>query len=153
LCRCQKELRKLLRQHNSKEKKIRRRRRSIEDRYQYRLFFYITDTFRSTDINFEVFNPSKGNISSHLLALLSNSHGSLNYTALTLTERSYSSNLFVTKLIFNTLTFVVIYLPTTRSRVIFEKLTGLQLVKKFPAFYGTRRFLTAFTSAHHLSLF
>jgi hypothetical protein len=27
-----------------------------------------------------------------------------------------------------------------------EKLTGLQLVKKFPAFYGTRRFITAFTS-------
>ena len=28
----------------------------------------------------------------------------------------------------------------------------LQLVKKFPAFYGTRRFITAFTSASHLSL-
>jgi hypothetical protein len=28
----------------------------------------------------------------------------------------------------------------------------LQLVKKFPAFYVTRRFLTALTSAHHLSL-
>jgi hypothetical protein len=28
----------------------------------------------------------------------------------------------------------------------------LQLVKKFPAFYGTRRFITTFTSAHHLSL-
>ena len=26
------------------------------------------------------------------------------------------------------------------------------LVKKFPAFYGTRRFITVFTSAHHLSL-
>ena len=33
-----------------------------------------------------------------------------------------------------------------------EKLTGLQLVKKFPAFYGTRRFITAYTSARHLSL-
>jgi hypothetical protein len=29
----------------------------------------------------------------------------------------------------------------------------LQSVKKFPAFYGTRRFITAFTSARHLSLF
>jgi hypothetical protein len=38
------------------------------------------------------------------------------------------------------------------SRVLLEKLTGLQLVKKFPAFYGTRRFLTALTSARHLSL-
>ena len=28
----------------------------------------------------------------------------------------------------------------------------LQLVKQFPAFYGTRRFITAFTLAHHLSL-
>jgi len=30
------------------------------------------------------------------------------------------------------------------SRVL-EKLTGLQLVKKFPAFYGTGKFITAFT--------
>jgi len=29
---------------------------------------------------------------------------------------------------------------------------GSQLVKKFPAFYGTRRFITAFTSARQLSL-
>jgi hypothetical protein len=28
----------------------------------------------------------------------------------------------------------------------------LQLVKKFPAFQGTRRFITALTSVHHLSL-
>jgi len=28
-----------------------------------------------------------------------------------------------------------------------------QLVKKFPAFYGTRRFIIAFTSAYYLSLF
>jgi len=32
-------------------------------------------------------------------------------------------------------------------------LTGSQLVKKFPAFYGTRRFITAFTSLRHLSLY
>ena len=44
------------------------------------------------------------------------------------------------------------YLLTPWSRVLLEKLTGLQLVKKFPAFYGTRRFITAFTSARHLSL-
>jgi len=37
-------------------------------------------------------------------------------------------------------------------RVLPEKLTGPQLVRKFPAFYGTRRFITAFTSAFHLSL-
>ena len=28
----------------------------------------------------------------------------------------------------------------------------MQLVKKFPAFHGTRRFITAFTSVRHLSL-
>ena len=32
------------------------------------------------------------------------------------------------------------------SRVLFEKLTGLQLVKKFLAFYGTRTFITAAVS-------
>ena len=39
-----------------------------------------------------------------------------------------------------------------RSTVLLEKLTGSQLVKKFPAFYGTRRFVTTFTCARHLSL-
>ena len=44
------------------------------------------------------------------------------------------------------------YLLTPWSRVLLEKLTGFQLIKKFPAFYGTHRFITAFTSARHLSL-
>ena len=43
------------------------------------------------------------------------------------------------------------YLLTPWWRVL-EKLTGLQLVKKFPAFHGTRRFITVLTSVHHLSL-
>jgi hypothetical protein len=37
-------------------------------------------------------------------------------------------------------------------RVLLKKITGFQPVKKFPAFYGTRRFTTAFTNARHLSL-
>ena len=41
---------------------------------------------------------------------------------------------------------------TPWSRVLLEKLTGFQLVKKFPAFCETRKFITAFTSACHLSL-
>ena len=49
-------------------------------------------------------------------------------------------------------TYLPTYLLTPWSRVLPEKLTGSQLVKKFPAFYGTRRFITAFTSARHLSL-
>ena len=43
-------------------------------------------------------------------------------------------------------------LLTPWYRVLLEKLTGLQLVKKFPAFHGTRRFITALTSVRHLSL-
>ena len=44
------------------------------------------------------------------------------------------------------------YLLTPWCRVLLEKLTGLQLVKKFPAFHGTRRFITALTSVRHLSV-
>ena len=43
-------------------------------------------------------------------------------------------------------------LLTPWCRVLIEKLTGLQLVKKFPAFHGTRRFITALTSVRHPSL-
>ena len=48
--------------------------------------------------------------------------------------------------------YIYIYLLTPWCRVLLEMLTGLQLVKKFPAFYGTRRFITALTSVRHLSL-
>ena len=44
------------------------------------------------------------------------------------------------------------YLLTPWCRVLLEKLAGLQLVKKFPAFYETQRFITAFTSFRHPSL-
>ena len=47
---------------------------------------------------------------------------------------------------------ILTYLLTPWCRVLLEKLTGSQLVKKFPAFYGTRRFITALTSVRHLSL-
>ena len=48
--------------------------------------------------------------------------------------------------------YLLTYLLTTWSRVLLEKLTGSKPVKKFPAFYGTRKFIIAFTSARHLSL-
>jgi len=38
---------------------------------------------------------------------------------------------------------ILTYLLTPWGRVLLEKLTGLQLVKKFPAFHGTQRFITA----------
>ena len=50
------------------------------------------------------------------------------------------------------LTYLLYYLLIPRCRVLLEKLTGLQLVKKFPAFHGTRRFITALASVRHLSL-
>ena len=53
---------------------------------------------------------------------------------------------------FTTCKFCIPYLLTPWCRVLLEKLTGLQLVKKFPAFYGNRRFITALTSVRHLSL-
>ena len=47
---------------------------------------------------------------------------------------------------------MITYLLTPWCRVLLEKLTGLQPVKKFPAFYGTRRFITKLTSFRHPSL-
>ena len=47
---------------------------------------------------------------------------------------------------------VLTYLLTPWCRVLIEKLTDLQLVKKFPAFHGIRKFITALTSVRHLSL-
>jgi hypothetical protein len=44
------------------------------------------------------------------------------------------------------------YLLTPWCRDLLEKLTGFQLVKKFPTFFGTGKFITTFTIAPHLSL-
>ena len=48
--------------------------------------------------------------------------------------------------------YIILNLLTSWSRVLLEKLTGSQLVKKFPTFYGTGWFITAFTSGRQLSL-
>jgi len=62
----------------------------------------------------------------------------------------------ITYLLTCLLTYLLIYLLTYSltpwCRVLLEKLTGLQLVKKFPVFHGTRRFITSLTSVRHLSL-
>jgi hypothetical protein len=55
-----------------------------------------------------------------------------------------------TKITFSSL--ITVRYPTPRSSVITEKPTVLQSVKKFPALYGTRRFVTAFTTVRQLSL-
>jgi len=46
----------------------------------------------------------------------------------------------------------LIYLLTSWGKVLLEKLIGSQLVTKFSAFYGTRRFITLYTSARQLSV-
>ena len=67
-------------------------------------------------------------------------------------NRSHVSKFTVHSVIPNAYAFgITEYLITPWSRVLLEKLTGLQLVKEFPAFYGTRRFITALTSARHQS--
>jgi hypothetical protein len=45
------------------------------------------------------------------------------------------------------LAYFLTYFLTQWCRILREKLTGFQLVKKFSAFYGTRKFNTAFKSA------
>ena len=55
-------------------------------------------------------------------------------------------------LITELLSLILTYLLNPWCRVLLEKVTGLQKVKKFPAFHRTRRFITALTSVCHLSL-
>jgi hypothetical protein len=54
--------------------------------------------------------------------------------------------------VWTALTYLIAYLLTPWIRVILEKLTGLQLVKKFLAFYATRELITQFEIDRHLSL-
>ena len=48
--------------------------------------------------------------------------------------------------------FHIHYLLSPWCSVLPEQLPGLQLLKKFPAFHGTRMFITVLTSVRHLSL-
>ena len=47
---------------------------------------------------------------------------------------------------------ILTYLLTPWCRILLEQLTVLHLVKKFLAFHGTRKFITALTSVRQLSL-
>jgi len=49
-------------------------------------------------------------------------------------------------------TAIITLIYFLHGAVLLQKLIGLQLVKKFPAFHGTRRFITALISVRHLSL-
>jgi hypothetical protein len=48
--------------------------------------------------------------------------------------------------------YQTVYWGISWSRVHLENITSSQLVKKFLAFFGTRRFITTFTTARQLSL-
>jgi hypothetical protein len=50
------------------------------------------------------------------------------------------------------LTYSLTHSRTWWIRVLLEKLTNSQLVKKFPTFYGSRRLITAFIIIRHLFL-
>ena len=50
-------------------------------------------------------------------------------------------------------TYVFVLDTTTRQKMKSPLLYRFHLVKKFPAFHGTRRFITALTSVRHLTLY
>ena len=50
------------------------------------------------------------------------------------------------------ITYLLTYLLSPWSRVLLEKLTGSAASQEIPRIFGTRRFITVFTSALHLSL-
>jgi hypothetical protein len=50
------------------------------------------------------------------------------------------------------ITYLFTYLITPWSKALHEKLSGSQLVKNFPAFYGTESFVIALTKANRQSL-
>jgi len=60
---------------------------------------------------------------------------------------TYLHNYLLTYILTYLLTHLLTYLLTPWNKVLLEKLTGLQLVKKLPAFHRTRMFITAFTNA------
>ena len=62
----------------------------------------------------------------------------------------YCSWRFIYKFVFGTSVVTNLLIPW--SSILLENLTGSQLLKKLPAFYGTRRFITAFRRARHLFL-
>jgi len=72
----------------------------------------------------------------------------LNYTYLQTPQPTY----LITYLLYYLLTYLLTKVLTPWNRVLLEKLTVSQTVKKFPAFNGTRNAITAFTGAHNLSL-
>ena len=76
-------------------------------------------------------------------------------SATVMEEKSYTSAhpLGHTGPVMGSVYFLLTHSLTPWSRVLLKKLTGSQLVKKFPEYHGTQMFITAFTSFCHLSLY
>ena len=67
----------------------------------------------------------------------------------TLSAVAYTVCTYICLYMYNAVLYIYLFTPWSR---VLEKLIGSELVKKFLAFYGTRRFITTFTSARHLSV-
>ena len=61
-------------------------------------------------------------------------------------------NVLAFSAIFIRVSYKITYLFTYSMEQSPSQLISFQLVKKFPTFYGTQRFITEFTGAFHLSL-
>jgi hypothetical protein len=108
----------------------------------------LPETMKMWDRRLWQWTPQISLVLSHAIGLPSTEISILLYAVRSLSTNRDSNNLRLTA----PLQCLLTYLPTPCSTVLLEKLTGLQLVKKCPAFYGTRRFIAAFTSARQLSL-
>jgi hypothetical protein len=65
----------------------------------------------------------------------------------------FQTNYYKSKQIYTFIdTYLLTYLLTPWSRVLLQKLTGFAASQEFPRIYGTRKFITVFTSVRHLSL-
>ena len=105
-------------------------------------FTLLKQSLRRSNICY-LYQMSPASLSANRIARAPLEYKHSNIQALTRTANNMSANRHL-------LTCLLTYLLTPRSRVLLEKPTGSQLVKKFSTFYGTRRFITAFTSARHL---
>jgi hypothetical protein len=85
-----------------------------------------------------------------MTALLVPAHSAI-HTSVTSLHFTLHYITLITYLFTYLLTYLITYSLTPWSTGLLEKLTGSQTVKKFPALNGTQRFITAFTSAHHMS--
>ena len=106
-------------------------------------------------IQFESFKFSNYLLRFNFIVFLARSHNYLLIYLLTYLITyllTYILTYLPTYLITYLLTYLLTQSLTPYSTVLLEKLTGSHLVKKFPAFYGTRRFITAFASARHMSI-